>query len=86
VQVQDDIVQQLGFGAGAVRLMSSFDRPNIHYCVRYADTLPHEVVNHCQIRHSLLAMSIDYPRAMSQVTMSVTKLVAPGAKVIMLET
>jgi hypothetical protein len=36
-------VQQLGFGSGAVRLAASFDRPNIRYCVRYADTLPHEV-------------------------------------------
>lgn len=36
-------MQQLGFGRDAVRLMSSFDRPNIYYRVRYVDALPHEV-------------------------------------------
>lgn len=36
-------MQQLGFGPAAARLVSSFDRPNIHYRVRYVDNLPHEV-------------------------------------------
>jgi superfamily II DNA helicase RecQ len=72
-QVQDDIVQQLGFGASSVRLAASFDRPNIRYCVRYADTLPHEVlwdapavnfrtvtVHCCSLDHLLMAANMQW--------------------------
>ena len=31
VQVQDDIVKQLGLGSGCRRLLDSFNRPNISY-------------------------------------------------------
>ncbi len=41
--MQEDIAAQLGFGRDAVQLVSSFDRPNISYSVRYVDNLPHEV-------------------------------------------
>lgn len=42
-QVQEDIAAQLRFGASAARIVSSFDRPNIAYIVRYVDNMSHEV-------------------------------------------
>ncbi len=50
--MQEDIAAQLRFGASAARIVSSFDRPNIAYIVRYVDNLPHEVGHNPNKAHS----------------------------------